>query len=140
MLWLSPTRVLLGGVELRDVRLVAVEMQAARVVESWSDLGPHAVFADVPERRTVVRVERTPSSGESAPARPGDAAGLSFRAASSSGGGGGEAVSASVVVRSVALRLDAARGPTQVIECVAVSADGAGDPLVVAPGSGEGGA
>ncbi len=105
-------------------------------MEGWSDFGPHAVFADVPRRRTVVRIERTPASGEAAPARPGDLVSLGFRAAASGGGAGGEAVSATVVVRSVSLRLDATRGPAQVIECVAVSVDGAADPLTIGPGTG----
>lgn len=56
MIWLNPDRVALGSFELRHVTSIAVDREARRRTEEWTDLGPHLAFADVPEQRVNVMV------------------------------------------------------------------------------------
>ena len=58
MLVLHPPVVRFNTFVWEDASSVAIDRQAARVAESYSDAGPHTAFVDVPERRTVARVTR----------------------------------------------------------------------------------
>jgi hypothetical protein len=120
MLWLSPTRVLLGGVELRDVSPggggdaggagggVVVGPRAARGVRGRAGAADGgARGADALERRVGAGAAR----GRGGAVVP--------RGVLVGRGRGARRCRRAWWVRSVALRLDAARGPTQVIECVA---------------------
>jgi hypothetical protein len=56
MLILNPWRVYWGETEFEQVRSVHVDRMAAKAVAEWSDAGPFAVFADVPEQRIEVTI------------------------------------------------------------------------------------
>ena len=132
-LWLAPERVELLGLSLEGVSAVAVDRRAARVVTEWGDLGAHAVMADVPEQRVTVRIVRRVSGADggmfAGVITPGAMGELLFTAAAGAGDGGRRRVSADVVVTAVEHELREGRGGAQTITCVAVSADGAADPV-----------
>lgn len=129
MLWLNPERVTIGAVELRGVIAVAVDREAARLTEEFSDLGPHVAFADVPEQRVMIRLTRELVESEGTLLRPGDQGALSFRASANASDVAGRTVSATVVVTGVGHTLGARSTARQVIVCVAISSDGAADPV-----------
>lgn len=129
MIWLDPTRVTLAGAALEGVSSVSVDRKATRFVEEHSDFGPHIVFADAPERRVTVRVVRRVGADGAGTFRPGDSGELAFEVGASASAAGGRRVSMQVVVQSIANRVDPKAGATQMIECVALSSDGAADPV-----------
>jgi hypothetical protein len=133
MLWLSPERVELLGASLSGVTMVSVDRVTTRLAEEWSDLGPHVVFADAAEQRVTVTVRRGAQGGEGlltpAAIRPGAQGTLTLRANPSAGDGKGTSVTASVVVTGVEHGAGAKRGVEQTIRMVAVSSDGALDPI-----------
>lgn len=130
MLMLNPRSVSFAGATLSDVRMVAVDRIAAREVVEWSDLGPHAVFADAPERKVTIRVQRDLTRDGLDGPRPGDSGVLIVRSGPNASDAGGVALVASAVVMRVShdLREGSAR---QLIQLVAVSASGDVDPVVV---------
>lgn len=130
MIWLNPMGVTLGGQSLSEVESVLVDEQSQRLVVEHSDDGPHAVFADVPERRVVVKILRRVIGNEVAVPRPGDLGVLSFRSAPTGASASGVAVSATVVVTDVKHEIDRKRGAWQTVLAVAVSSDGAVHPVV----------
>ncbi|TVQ34450.1 MAG: hypothetical protein EA376_00135 [Phycisphaeraceae bacterium] len=133
MLWIDPERVTLETeselIELDGVELIAADRRAGRLVVEYTDRGPHAGFADVTEQRTSVRIVRRPD--ETAPPGLGTAATLRFRTARASGDAGGALVSIVVVVAGVEHQFDVRRGGRQVLTCIAVSEDGALDPVTI---------
>lgn len=130
MIWLDPSRVTLGGAALEGVTSVSVDRRATRFVEEHSDAGPHVVFADAPEQRVTVRVVRSVGEEEAGAHRPGDSGVLSFETGLSASAPGARRVTMQVVVQSVANKVDPRAGATQTIEGVALSSDGAADPVV----------
>lgn len=129
MIWLNPQSVTLGSVALTDVNHVAVDRAASRLVIDHTDLGPHAGFVDVPEQRASVKLSREVRASEASPAKPGDQLTLSFRSSPSASGGAGRVVSASVVVTAVEHSFSPRGGLRQEISAIAVSSDGAADPI-----------
>ena len=133
MIWLDPERVTLSGSPLAGVVSITVDRRASRFVEAYSDAGPHVVFADAPERRVGVRITRRVDQGGAGAHRPGDAAALAFRVGPSASDARVREVAVSVVIEAVENRVDRKGGATQVIACVAVSSDGASDPVIETP-------
>lgn len=136
MIWLNPRRVTIGAESLDYVSSVVVDRRGERVVVEFSDEGPHVAFADIPEQRVVLRLERTVVSGGTGGLAPGDAGELSFVTAPTASTGVERRVTASVVVTNVTHTVDSKRGGRQVIECVAVSSDGSSDPISDVPVAG----
>lgn len=130
MLFLNPSEVTLLGAPLRDVRSLAVDRVAARAVTEWSDAGPHAVFADVPEQRVTIVISRDVAADEPAGVRPGDQGAIQFRAGAGLDEAGVRSYSATVVALRVAHRLSRTGGAAQEIELLALSPTGAADPIV----------
>ena len=133
MLWIDPDNVTLGALPLPGVSAITVDRRAERAAVEWSDFGPHAVFADVPEQRTTIRLTRTMRPGDTLAPRPGDLATLRFRAAPSLAASGAVAISTDSVVLSVSHAADTKRGMTQTIDLLALSSDGALDPITETP-------
>ncbi len=130
MLFLNPSVVTLLGRALGNVHSLAVDRAGARTATEWGDLGPHAVFADVPEQRVSVSILREVTEDEPAGARPGDQGALLFRAGAGADDAGVRSYSATVVVLRVTHRLTRRGGAAQEIELLAVSPTGAADPIV----------
>jgi len=140
MIWLHPPSVVLLDAELTGVRAVSVSRSARAIIEEWSDLGPHAVFADAARISVEVVIEREIRGG--APGligspSPGEEGTLRLTASPSAGGAHEETVEATVVVTSVRHRLHGGEGPTQTITCRAVSGDGAEAPLAAPQAGGK---
>jgi hypothetical protein len=134
MFWIEPEEVSLLGHALGGVESVEIDRRATRLAMEWSDAGPHAVFADAPEQRVDVRIARRLEGGDGAfeaSVTPGAAGELSFAAGVAGSDAGRVRVSASVVVTAVEHGLRAGGCAQQRILCVAVSADGAADPVTI---------
>ena len=133
MLWIDPDRVTFNGAPLPGVTAIALSRAAERTTIEWTDNGPHPTFADAPEQRTTIRITRTIAPGEPLTLKPGDAAALTFRAAPSLAHAGASSVSASLVITAIAHAADPKRPLTQTIDAIALSADGAADPITHTP-------
>lgn len=132
MIWLNPQHVTLGGVQLDEVRHVAVEEKSDALLVEFNQAGPHAAFVDVPERRTIVKVRRRVLGNENLGLSVGSLMTLVMRTApSGSDGSAGVELTASVVLTSVSYKVDRRDGAEQVIEGVAQSVDGATPPVSV---------
>lgn len=128
MLVVRPGSVMLIGRALDHVELLTVDRLSGELALEWSDRGPHVVFADAPEQRVMIRLKRALTADESAPARAGDAGELRWRRSAGTDAGSRE-YAASVVVQSVEHELSVKGGALQRIVMVAISPDGAADPV-----------
>ncbi len=136
MIWLNPQSVTLGSLNLTDVTIVAIDRAASRLVIEHTDLGPYVGFVDVPEQRVSIKLAREVRASEASPAKPGDQLTLSFRSSPNASGTPGRAVSASVVVTAVEHSFSPRAGLRQEINAIAVSSDGAADPITETETSG----
>jgi len=132
MLALNPQRVTLAGEVLDHVIAIAVDRDADRLALERSDFGLHLVFADVPEQRVTITITRALLDG--APGfvsdiQPGLEGELSFRTAPNLSDADAQSFEVTVVVIGVKHNLSARRGAEQTITCLAVSADGATNPI-----------
>lgn len=137
MVFLNPDTVTLGALALTNVQFVAVDREARRTALEYTDLGPYAAFADVPEQRITVRIVRRITDSEALPIKPGDRATLSLRAAPNLSAAGVRAMSATVVVSAVEFTLSSRGGATQRISAIAISSTGGADPISNTVSSGE---
>ncbi len=128
MLVVRPGSVTLLGKALDNVEALTVDRLSGGLALERSDRGPHVVFADAPEQRVVIRVRRQLTTDEPTPARAGEAGELRWKRSAGSDAGSRE-FAASVVVESVEHELNARAGALQRIVLVAISPDGATDPV-----------
>jgi hypothetical protein len=131
MLFLHPRVVSFGGVDWSGVESVAIERAAARSFVEFADTGPHTVLADVPEQRVEVRVVQDLLGEDMDVTRPGEIGTLGFETAPNSSGAGRKRVSMTAVVLGVKYQVSRKGGSSRTVELVAVSADGAADPVTV---------
>ncbi len=132
MIWLNPKTVDLGGTILDNVSSVSIDENSSRLVVEHQDDGPHVVFVDVPERKIVVKIRRRVVTDEVLGIDLGDSRALTMRTTDSGGDGlNGAQVTATVVVTDLAYDVDRKRGAELVITAIAVSSDGAIDPVTV---------
>jgi hypothetical protein len=130
MLVLGPESVEFEGEVWSGVEAVAIDRTAKRELVEVGDLGPHVVFADIPERRVNVKVVRKIDRSELESVKPGDEGELSFRAGFGRTDAGWSRVSTDVVVTRVAHDFGP-DGVRRVVTMVAVSADGLVDPVLI---------
>lgn len=130
MLVLAPESVAFEGEAWSGVESIAVDRVASKQVAEVGDLGPHVVFADVPEQRVDVKVTRRIERSELETVRPGDEGTLTFRAGFGRTDAGWSLVTIGVVVTRVAHVFDRS-GVKRVVTMVGVSLDGSADPVVV---------
>lgn len=131
MLILSPRTVRFGGAEWEDVAAVIIDRQAKRAVTEWSDLGPHTVLADAPEQLVTVRVVQQVARDDVGTPVPGESAELAFAIAPAGGDSPRRRVRAECVVTDVTHELSLKSGAVRTVKLVAVSSDGATDPVTV---------
>lgn len=129
MLWLNPDHVTLGAFELDHVESLIVDRAPHKSALEWSDIGPHLAFADVPEQRIDIRLTRRLTESTSIDLVPGDQVTLVARRAPSASATGIVRLSASVVILSISYALRRQGGATQTIHAIAISSDGAVDPI-----------
>jgi hypothetical protein len=129
MLVLHPRRVKFGAAGWESVQYVAIERAAQRSIVEFGDEGRGAVFADVPEERVSVRVAQSLEEDDLSPPKCGDRATIVFYTSASGSEARRLKVSADVVVRGVSYEISAGRGVTRFVSMVALSSDGAADPI-----------
>lgn len=131
MLLLNPRRVTFGGQAWHEVSAVTVDRKATREIIEWSDEGPHVVLADVAEQRVIIRVVQDVCAEDLGAPDVGVEGELVLHTAPASGDAGRKRVSASAVVLSVSHEVSLKRGAVRTVTLVAVSDDGASDPVTV---------
>lgn len=135
MLALAPQSVTLFGAPLADVDALAIDRRSSKQTEERTDLGPHLVFADVPEQRVTVSITRTLTRDEASTLRPGQQGELRFTVSPSDSDARRRTFVATVVLLSIDHDLStragaaAGAGARQRIHAVALSTDGASDPI-----------
>lgn len=129
MIYLQPRRVTFAGLTLDHVTAVILDRAADLVAVEHSDRGPHVAFVDVPQQRITIRIQRTPVSDEAGSIRPGDSAALTFRTAPSPASPQSRQISTSAVITAIEHDITTRKGLVQTITAIAVSTDGALDPI-----------
>ncbi len=130
MLTFHPQSVSFLSTPLPDVDAIAVDRRSSKQTEERTDLGPHIVFADVPEQRVTIAVTRTLTRDEPTSIKPGAQGQLRFTVAPSSSDALRRAFTVTAVVLSVEHDLSRKASARQRITMLAVSTDGAADPIV----------
>lgn len=134
MLVLNPQSVTLLGKTIERVRRVAVRRTPERVLLEWGNLGPYAVFADVPEQRVEIEVVADLERGTLDGLSPGQDGSLEFFTSPTAGSGGRRRVTASVVILSVADDVEPGGMAQRRIKMAAVSTTGSMDPIEISSG------
>lgn len=117
-----------------DVASVALERGAARLVEEWTDFGPHAGMVDVVEQRTTVRLTRRVSGSEMETPALGSSGSLVFYGAAGGTDAGRVRVTVKCVVTGVKTEAGVDQGKgVQTLTFVGVSGvtGGAADPVKI---------
>ncbi len=139
MLVLNPTNVKFGQASWTDALAITIDRGGDALAIERGDLGPHIVFADVPEQRVMIRVQRGLTRDDLAGPRPSEQAELHFCTAPGASDASRRRVRATCVVTAVSHELGRARAggagrpgeALQTITLVALSADGVADPVAI---------
>lgn len=131
MLALHPDNVRLMGESLGAVESIAIDRRAERLLVERGDTGPHAVFVDAAEVRVTATLVRALEHGDDGALRPGMSGSLRFETAPGASGARRRVWEADVVIASVEHEVGTRRSARQRVVMVAVSADGAADPVRV---------
>ncbi len=134
MLLLNPRRVTFGSRRLDGIAAVAIDRTPHRSVEEWSDLGPYATLADVPEQRIRIVITQELAATDTDPPIPGEQATIALYTGPGTADAARKKISAAAVILEVRHELSK-RGATRTITLAAVSADGAADPITISDAS-----
>lgn len=130
MLVLNPRLVKFGPSTWENVVSVAIDRAAHKQVIEWSDAGPHAVMADVPEQRVTIKVMQELLREDIAAPRPGEQAEL-IVFISPAGDSARRKVAMQAVVLHVTHELSLKKGAVRTVELAAVSSAGSVDPITI---------
>ncbi len=135
---ITPDIITFGPLTLDNIQYLAVDRAAERLAAEWTDSGPHAVFADVPEQRVTLRLTRRILGQAPASVVPGQRETLTADFAPHSSGAKRRRLTVTAVVTSVDYQFagaDAASGSSrstrQAITFIALSPDGSADPVTI---------
>jgi len=139
MLLLNPTNMKFGTNLWADVVSVVVDRGGEKVTSERGDFGPYPTFVDVPEQRVTIRVVRGLARDDLASPKPSEQAELVFYSAPGASDSLRKRVRATCVITSVVHEISRARtgaagragDAMQTITLIAISSDGATDPVVV---------
>jgi hypothetical protein len=134
MLLLNPRQVRFGTILLDAITAIVIDRSPHRSVEEWSDLGPYATLADVPEQKVRIRLTQELARDDTAALRPGEQATLSFYTAPNSTDAGRKKLAATAAILSVEHELSPKRGALRTITLAAIS-DGSTDPITITDAS-----
>lgn len=134
MVILNPRQVKFGSATWPDIAGVAIDRSAHKTIEDWSDLGPYAVLADVPEQKVRVTVVQEVVRDDVNVPRPGEMGELSFYISPTASDAGRKRVTMEAVVLDVKHELSLRKGAVRTVTLAAVSTDGT-DPVVVSDAS-----
>jgi hypothetical protein len=124
MLLLNPRLVSFSSARREDIALIAIDRSPHREVVEWSDLGPHAVLADVPEQRIQIKVLQELTRDDITIPHPGDAGELVFHTSPTSSDAGRKRISTQAVILRVEHEVSLKRGALRTITLIALSEDG----------------
>lgn len=129
MLLLSPRTVTFGATLWSNVALVAIDREASRPLLDYTDRGPHPTFADAPEQTTRIKVVQELASEDLGSPRPGETALLELFTSPTATNRPRTRLTTSACVESVTHEVSLKRGTLRTITLVALSSDGALDPI-----------
>lgn len=129
MLLLNPRLVQFGPHAWDDVAAVTIDRAAARLAEEWGDLGPHAAFADVPELRTTIRIVQELLRDDLDAPLPGTQDELTLHTSPAWADGGRRKLTARAIITRIEHEVSLKRGAIRTITLLAISEDGADDPI-----------
>lgn len=135
MLVLNPRLVKFGSAVWEGVLAITIDRAAHKQVLEWSDLGPHAVLADVPEERIDLTVVRELVRDDLAGPRPSEQAELVFYTSPTASDAARKKVSVQAVVVAVTHELSLKKGAVRTIRLIAVSSTGGTDPITIGDGA-----
>ena len=135
MLLLNPTTVRFGATILPNITSIAIDRTPRRRVEDWSDLGPYAVLADVPEQRIRIHITQELTESDTVAPTPGQQATLSFHTSPTRGDSARKKLTATAVILEVKHELSQKRGATRTITVAVISTDGTTDPIAITDAS-----
>jgi len=138
MLLLNPRLVTFASSRWDDIALIAINREAHKEIVEWSDLGPHVVLADVPEQRIEIKVIQELARDDITVPHPGDSGELSFHTSPTSTDAGRKKITTEAVILRVDHELSLKRGALRTITLIAISQDGADDPLSITADEGGG--
>jgi hypothetical protein len=133
MLILNPRAVMFGSHRWDGVVSVSIDRSAHATIEEWTDLGPYAALADVPEQKVRIRIVQELEAGDLGAPVPGDQGQLALTCSGAESDSARKRVVASGVVLEVAHDLGPTRAPQRRITLAAISPDGAQDPITIEP-------
>lgn len=131
MLLLNPKQVTFGSSTWGNVVSIAINRSAKKILVEWSDAGPHAVLADVPEQRVELEVVQELLGEDVNTPSPGQQEELSFTTSPTTTDEATREVTVTAMVESVSYEVSTRRGSYRRVTLVAVSADGVTDPVAV---------
>jgi hypothetical protein len=132
MLILNPREVSFANDTWPNVTLVAIDRTSTRLAVNWTDNGPHPTFADAPEQRVDVQVVMDVEREDVDVPRPGEQGTLTLVTSPTASDAARRQVSMTAVVTGVSHELSLKRGATRTVDLIALSSDGATDPVTVA--------
>ncbi len=135
MLILNPRLVKFGSAAWPDIASIAIDRAAHRTVEDWSDLGPYAVLADVPEQKVRITIMQELAREDVNVPRPGESGTLSFCTSPTASDAGRRRFTCTAVVLDVKHELSLRKGAIRTITLAAISPDGEADPVQASDGS-----
>ncbi len=131
MLLLNPTSVSFDAAAWPDATAIAIDRKAQRSVIHWTDFGPYAVFADVPEQAVAITITRQVLRDDLAAPVPGQSGILEFFTSPTASDAARKRLTAVAVVAAVTHDLSRTKGALRTITLIAISPDGAADPITI---------
>ncbi len=135
MLLLNPRTVRFGPATWDNIAAAVIDRNPHKAIEEWSEAGPFATVADVPEQRIRITITQELTRDDISAPRPGDAATLTLYTAPALADSGRKKVSCAAVVLAVTHQLSLQKGSLRTIQLAAVSPDGAADPITISDAS-----
>lgn len=131
MLILNPRQVRFAAATWDDVTAIAIDRSAHKTIEEWTDLGPYAAVADVPEQKVRVTVIQEVARDDVNVPRPGDSGTLEFFTSPTASDAGRKKVSCEAIVLESRHDLSIKKGAIRTVVFAAIS-NGAADPITLA--------
>ncbi|QYK47540.1 MAG: hypothetical protein KF838_12200 [Phycisphaeraceae bacterium] len=133
MLLLSPRTVSFGDSTWANVALVTIDREASRSVIAYTDTGPHPTFVDAPEQVTRIKIVQELASEDLGAPRPGEVGMFELFTSPTSTNRPRTRLAAEACVESVTHEVSLKRGAVRTITLIALSTDGATDPIATEP-------
>ena len=135
MLILNPRQLTFANETWPNISLVTIDRKCARPAINWSDNGPHPTFVDAPEQQVEVQVVMEVEREDLDTPRPGDLGTLTFETSPTASDAARRRITMTAVITNVTHELSLRRGALRTIDLIAVSSDGATDPIAITDGS-----